>query len=149
MKLAKDKIIGALVMIIGVLILIIYTMGSVVDLWFDTLGANPNWDVPFRLFGVDWLDWRLFTVLPLWIIVILIAVIAIWIGYSMLTWIAHFAIPEHNSCTRSIGRVRGRISCWRSRIKWIIKSKYFFIFFIQLSNYLINVLRSFYTQIKI
>ena len=111
MKLAKDKIIGALVMIIGVLILIIYTMGSVVDLWFDTLGANPNWDVPFRLFGVDWLDWRLFTVLPLWIIVILIAVIAIWIGYSMLTWIAHFAIPEHNSCTRSIGRVRGRISC--------------------------------------
>ena len=82
-------------MIIGVLILIIYTMGSVVDLWFNTaLGNNPNWDVALRLFGVDWLDWRLFTVLPLWIIVILIAVIAIWIGYSMLTTPAPVPLEE-------------------------------------------------------
>ena len=63
-------------MIIGVLILIVYTMGSVVDLWFETLGANPDWDLVFRqmFFNIDWLDWKLFVVLPLWIIVILIAV---------------------------------------------------------------------------
>ena len=97
-------------MLIGILILIVYTMGSVIDLWFTTLGGTPDWDLAFRLFGVDWLDWRLFVVLPLWIIVILIAVIAIWIGYSMLTWIERFAIPEYNSCTRSIGRARGGIS---------------------------------------
>jgi hypothetical protein len=91
---AKDKIIGLIVMIIGVLILIVYTMGSVVDLWFNTLGNNPNWDAVFRLFGVDWLDWRLFVVLPLWIIVILIAIIAIWIGYSMLTTPAPVPLEE-------------------------------------------------------
>ena len=81
-------------MLIGILILIVYTMGSVIDLWFDTLGGNPDWDLAFRLFNVDWLDWRLFVVLPLWIIVILIAVIAIWIGYSMLTTPAPVPLEE-------------------------------------------------------
>ncbi len=91
---AKDKIIGAVVMILGILIAIIYTMGSVVDLWFATLGNDPNWDSFFRLFGIDWLDYRLFTVLPLWIMVLLIAIIAIWIGYSMLTTPAPVPLEE-------------------------------------------------------
>jgi hypothetical protein len=110
-KIAKDKIIGAIVMVLGFLIAIIYTMGSVVDLWFNTLGDNPNWDAGLRLFGIDWLDWSLFVVVPLWIIVILIAIIGIWIGYSMLTGMEHFAFPKLNSCTRSIGGIRGRVSC--------------------------------------
>jgi hypothetical protein len=91
---AKDKIIGAIVMILGILIAIVYTMGSVVDLWFNTIGNNPNWDVVFNLFGIDWLDYRLFTVLPLWIMVLLIAIIAIWIGYSMLTTPAPIPLEE-------------------------------------------------------
>jgi predicted DNA-binding transcriptional regulator len=91
---AKDKIIGAIVMILGILIAIIYTMGSVVDLWFETIGNNMNWDVGLRLFGIDWLDYRLFTVLPLWIMVLLIAIIAIWIGYSMLTTPAPVPLEE-------------------------------------------------------
>ena len=91
---AKDKIIGAIVMILGFLIAIIYTMGSVVDLWFETLGNDVNWDLALRLFGIDWLDYRLFTVLPLWIMVLLIAIIAIWIGYSMLTTPAPVPLEE-------------------------------------------------------
>jgi hypothetical protein len=91
---AKDKIIGAIVMLLGILIAVVYTMGSVVDLWFGTLGGDPSWDVAFRLFEIDWLDWRLFTVLPLWIMVLLIAIIAIWIGYSMLTTPAPVPLEE-------------------------------------------------------
>ena len=95
---AKDKIIGAVVMILGILIAIVYTMGSVVDLWFNTIGELPNWDQMFWLdwFGqtIDWLDYRLFTVLPLWIMVLLIAIIAIWIGYSMLTTPAPVPLEE-------------------------------------------------------
>ena len=91
---AKDKIIGAVVMVLGILIAIIYTMGSVVDLWFATIGNDPNWDAAFALFGIDWLDYRLFTVLPLWIMVLLIAIIAIWIGYSMLTTPAPVPLEE-------------------------------------------------------
>ncbi len=108
---AKDKIIGAVVMILGILIAIIYTMGSVVDLWFNTIGNNPGWDNAFELFGIDWLDYRLFTVLPLWIMVLLIAIIAIWIGYSMLTKSAHFAGFKLNAGTRSIRGIGRRISC--------------------------------------
>ncbi len=91
---AKDKIIGAIVMILGILIAIVYTMGSVVDLWFNTIVNYPNWDDMFNLFGIDWLDYRLFTVLPLWIMVLLIAIIAIWIGYSMLTTPAPVPLEE-------------------------------------------------------
>ncbi len=91
---AKDKIIGAIVMVVGILIAIIYSMGSIVDLMFDELFNNPNWDAWIRLFGVDWLDWRLFVVAPMWLLVILISIIAIWIGYSMLTTPAPVPLEE-------------------------------------------------------
>ncbi|TFF69015.1 MAG: hypothetical protein EU516_01805 [Promethearchaeota archaeon] len=107
---AKDKIIGLIVMILGILIAIVYTMGSILDLFFETLGANPEWDSIFMIFGHDWLDWRLFVVLPLWLIVILISIIAIWIGYSMLTIFSHLAEDKLYACTRSIGRIGRGIS---------------------------------------
>jgi hypothetical protein len=52
----------------GVLIAIIYTLGSIVDLLFDT--------------GIDWLDWKLFVVLPIWLIVIIISLIIIIFSFS-------------------------------------------------------------------
>jgi len=92
---AKDKLIGALVIILGLGIAVIYTMGSILDLLFDTIWANPNWDSWTRIIGdIDWLDWKLFTVLPIWLLVILISVIAIWIGYSMLTTPAPVPLEE-------------------------------------------------------
>lgn len=92
---AKDKVIGAIVMIVGILIAIIYTMGSLVDLLFDTIWDNPNWDEWTRLIGdVDWMDWRLFVVAPMWLLIILISIIAIWIGYSMLTTPAPVPLEE-------------------------------------------------------
>ena len=108
---AKDKIIGLIVMILGILIAIIYTMGSVVDLWFSTWGADPLW--AHKLFGEfigSILSWELFVVLPLWLIVILISIIAIWIGYSMLTTPA----PVPLEVTRSVSlryRLVGRGAC--------------------------------------
>ena len=93
-KIAKDKIIGAIVMILGFLVAIIYTMGSIVDLFLREVAGNANWAVD--LFGPigNLLDWRLFVVVPLWIIVLLIAIIGIWIGYSMLTTPAPVPLEE-------------------------------------------------------
>lgn len=91
---AKDKVIGAIVMIVGILIAIVYTMGSIVDLLFDTVWSNPNWDSWTNILDIDWLDWKLFVVLPLWLLVILISIIAIWIGYSMLTTPAPVPLEE-------------------------------------------------------
>jgi lysylphosphatidylglycerol synthetase-like protein (DUF2156 family) len=83
-------------MVVGVLIAIVYTMGSVVDLYFDTIGNNKYWDqsITNLTFGIDFLNWKLFVVGPMWLIVILISIIAIWIGYSMLTTPAPVPLEE-------------------------------------------------------
>ncbi|TXT54977.1 MAG: hypothetical protein BAJALOKI2v1_720002 [Promethearchaeota archaeon] len=90
---AKDKIIGLIVMIVGILIAIIYTLGSIVDLFMVTIGGNTD-GLVFRIFDWDVLDWRLFVVAPLWLMVILICIIGIWIGYSMLTTPAPVPLEE-------------------------------------------------------
>ncbi len=94
---AKDKIIGLLIMLVGVIIAIVYTLGSVVDLYMETLGGvTGGFEVKFltNLFGVDLFSWRLFVVVPLWLLVILVCIIAIWIGYSMLTTPAPVPLEE-------------------------------------------------------
>ncbi|MFX1327423.1 MAG: hypothetical protein ACFE91_04680 [Promethearchaeota archaeon] len=81
-------------MVVGILIAVVYTMGSLLDLLFDTIWDNPDWDNWINLFGIDWLDWRLFVVAPMWLLVLLISIIAIWIGYSMLTTPAPVPLEE-------------------------------------------------------
>ena len=84
-------------MIIGVIIAIVYTLGSVVDLYMESMGGvSGGFEIPFvtNLFGIDLFSWRLFVVAPLWLLVILVSVIAIWIGYSMLTTPAPVPLEE-------------------------------------------------------
>lgn len=71
-------------------------MGSILDLLFTTIWApsSGEWDSWIHLFGIDWLDWRLFVVAPMWLLVLLISIIAIWIGYSMLTTPAPVPLEE-------------------------------------------------------
>ena len=95
---AKDKVIGALVMILGLGIAVIYTMGSIVDLFMMSSlgGSNPNGlDLTSSwLGGIDLFSWELFVTLPIWLLIVLIAIIAIWIGYSMLTTPAPVPLEE-------------------------------------------------------
>ena len=72
-------------MIVGLLIAVVYTMGSILDLWLD---------LKFVLFDIDWLNWKIFVVGPIWLFVMLISIIAIWIGYSMLTTPAPVPLEE-------------------------------------------------------
>jgi hypothetical protein len=60
-------------------------MGSILDLWLD---------LKFVLFDIDWLNWKIFVVGPIWLFVMLISIIAIWIGYSMLTTPAPVPLEE-------------------------------------------------------
>ena len=55
---------GIVLIIIGLGLATIYTMGTLIDLAFD----------------ITWLDWRLFIAIPIWLIVILISLIMIFIG---------------------------------------------------------------------
>ncbi|MHA1438728.1 MAG: hypothetical protein ACTSPD_14245 [Promethearchaeota archaeon] len=86
-------------MIIGALIAIVYTLGSIVDLYMSSSlgGAYENgFEIKALtdMLKFDPFDWRLFVVGPLWLIVLLISVIAIWIGYSMLTTPAPIPLEE-------------------------------------------------------
>jgi predicted DNA-binding transcriptional regulator len=90
---SKDKIIGAIVILLGLAIAVLYTMGSIVDLMALSL-FDSDFDITSGLIGFDIFDWKYFTVVPIWIVVILVAIIAIWIGYSMLTTPAPVPLEE-------------------------------------------------------
>ncbi len=93
---SKDKAIGAIIMIVSVLIFIIYSLGSIVDLYLQTWGvAIGDAEHGFHIEGLpDIFDWRLFVVGPLWLLVLLICFVALWIGYSMLTTPAPVPLEE-------------------------------------------------------
>ena len=93
---AKDKIIGFIIMILGILIAILYTLGSIVDLAMEAMKVPGGFKMPIisDMLPIDIFSWRLFVVLPLWLLVVLICIIAIWIGYSMLTTPAPVPLEE-------------------------------------------------------
>ena len=97
---AKDKIIGFLIMIVGLAIAILYTLGSIVDLFLEAKGFGGGFTMPIispwttENWGFDIFSWELFVVLPLWLLVVLVCIIAIWIGYSMLTTPAPVPLEE-------------------------------------------------------
>jgi hypothetical protein len=84
---AKDKILGAIIMVVGILIIFFYTVMGPIDracmdggfmagTWLDNITSWRN------MFGLDW-EWMV--ILPMWLVVVLVGVIAAWIGFSMLT----------------------------------------------------------------
>jgi len=87
-------------MVLGLIIAVLYTLGSIVDLYLEAVGFGGGFTMPIisewtnANWGFDIFSWRLFVVLPLWLLVILICIIAIWIGYSMLTTPAPVPLEE-------------------------------------------------------
>jgi len=83
---SKDKIFGLVIMIVGVLLAIVYSLWGLGSLLWQ--GSNldmtpPAWIAWF--YAIPAANWAFAVVIPLWLIVILVCIIAIWIGYSMLT----------------------------------------------------------------
>ncbi|MDF1539034.1 MAG: hypothetical protein P1Q69_09030 [Candidatus Thorarchaeota archaeon] len=77
----KEKIIGALIFIIALLVLVYYTWGLLLLYIFPTLADV----VPA---GWEWLlapDPMILIILPIWAAAVLIMIIAMWIGWTMLT----------------------------------------------------------------
>jgi hypothetical protein len=83
----KEKVIGALIFIVALLLLIYYTWGLVilqllpdVAAWVDSVFPPPS--ILNSLFKPDPM---FLVILPIWLAVILIGVIAMWIGWTMIT----------------------------------------------------------------
>lgn len=78
---AKDKILGIILLVLGVFFIFAYTIMGPVDLILYNLDQNATqfWDV---IPGFQW-EWAL--MIPMFIVVLLVCVVLIWIGYSMIT----------------------------------------------------------------
>lgn len=98
LTISKDKIIGLIVMLLGAFIGIVYVLGSLVDYLMWEFANDPlsrGFDITSSwLGGVDMFKWQFFVVAPMCLIVVLIAIIAVWIGYSMLTTPAPVPLEE-------------------------------------------------------
>jgi uncharacterized membrane protein len=78
---AKDKILGVILLVLGVVIIVFYTLMGPVDLILTATGSTAmSWlrDIP----GFSW-TWAL--MIPMYIVVLLVCVVLIWISYSMIT----------------------------------------------------------------
>ena len=83
----KDKIIGAVIMILAILLIIVYTVIGPIDLFLASSPEGWQWLDDFTAWirdirGMNYL-WAM--MLPLFLVVFLVGVIAAWIGFSMLT----------------------------------------------------------------
>jgi hypothetical protein len=80
---AKDKLFGAIIFAIGILLIVVYFFWGPLDLYFEKTNSYPAgllW-----LYNIQGFSWEVAVVLPLFLAVLLVGVIAIWIGYSMIT----------------------------------------------------------------
>ena len=77
---AKDKILGVILLVLGALLAVVYTCMGPVDLILAITEKTPAWWAAIPAF-----EWTWAVVIPMWIIVILICIVMIWIGYSMIT----------------------------------------------------------------
>ncbi|MBY8981755.1 MAG: hypothetical protein KGD57_02315 [Candidatus Lokiarchaeota archaeon] len=97
LTISKDKLIGLIVMLLGAFIGIIYVLGSIVDYLIWEIAGNSSGvglDLTTSWLGIDIFKWEFFIVAPMCLIVVLIAIIAVWIGYSMLTTPAPVPLEE-------------------------------------------------------
>jgi predicted membrane protein len=90
---AKDKIIGFLIFILGLLVLIYYTWNVIVVAAFGHLWPSFLWFIPHIQ---EWAtvapavaqmppSWYWFLAIPMWLALTLVLVIGMWIGWTMFT----------------------------------------------------------------
>ena len=78
---AKDKILGYILLSLGGLLFVFYTLIGPVDLILESVGSDAiGW-----LRGVPGFNWKFSVMIPMFIVVVLVCMVLIWIGYSMIT----------------------------------------------------------------
>ncbi len=84
---AKDKLYGAIILAVAAVVLVVYTLYTVVDwyIWMSNGNTGHGLAEPISGFLTNVFDWQFMIMAPIWLLVSLIMIIAIWIGYSMLT----------------------------------------------------------------
>lgn len=77
----KEKILGVLIFLVSIVVLVYYTWSLLLIQIFPDLALMAP-------VGLEWLlapDWKWLVILPIWAGAVLIMVIAMWIGWTMMT----------------------------------------------------------------
>ncbi len=84
---SKDKLIGVVILLLAIVVGIIYTLMGPVDYWLKKTGREAEEVMGFLsfLYAIQGFNWEVAVILPLWLVVILVCLIAGWIGISMIT----------------------------------------------------------------
>ena len=77
----KEKVIGALIFIFALIVLIYYTWGLIILRFLPDLATSIPADWQWLLAP----SWEMLVIIPIWLAVVLIMVIAMWIGWTMIT----------------------------------------------------------------
>lgn len=84
---SKDKLIGVIILLLAIVIGVVYTLMGPVDYWLKKTAqdvAATMGPIAF-LYDITGFNWEVAIILPLWLVVILVCIIAAWIGVSMIT----------------------------------------------------------------
>ena len=73
----KDKAFGIVILLIGLAMSVLYIIWGPIDLIMDVKGDNTG------IWG--FFDWKWAVIIPLTLAVIMVGLLAMWIGYSMIT----------------------------------------------------------------
>ncbi len=80
----KDKIIGLVIMLIGILLMVFYIFWGPISLFFEH-NSTATSGFLYALYSIRGFNWQWAVVIPLTLIVIIVGLLAAWIGYSMMT----------------------------------------------------------------
>jgi len=78
---AKDKIYGALLLLVSLLVIVYYTYCVIITPW----GTEPFWTSNPPIPGIPALSSYWAIALPIWLAIVLVFLIVAWIGWTMLT----------------------------------------------------------------
>ncbi len=79
---SKDKIIGLVILLAGIVIAVLYTIMGPLGYYYEVTGSPEALE---SLFNITGFNWKVAVIAPLWLAVIVVCFIAIFIGYSMMT----------------------------------------------------------------
>ena len=84
---SKDKLIGVVILLLAIVVGVLYILMGPVDYWLKKTNQNPDdvMGVLAFLYGITGFNWEVAVLLPLTLVVIIVCIIAAWIGVSMIT----------------------------------------------------------------
>lgn len=84
---SKDKLIGVIILLLAIVVGVLYILMGPFDYWLKKTGQNAEdvMGILAFLYAIPGFNWEVAVILPLALVVVIVCIIAAWIGVSMIT----------------------------------------------------------------